>query len=89
MCKKNWISIDETTDSCDRYVAKVIVGILYCDRDFEPFIVNTVILEAANNATISEILENSSYLCAVVLHYFQLQDALPGYQSPTGSTEHT
>ena len=54
-----WISIDETTDVRDRYVANVIVGILDPDFDYDPYILDTVFLSQTNNTTISQTVVNS------------------------------
>ena len=46
-----WISIDETTDVRDRYVANVIVGILDPDFDYDPYILDTVFLSLCTGST--------------------------------------
>jgi len=39
--KKNWISIDETTDAEGRQIANAVIGILEEDRAGDIFLLNT------------------------------------------------
>ena len=56
MCLKNeyiCVSIDETTDSCERYVAVVLAGALEIEHLSKPFMVLCEELEQVSQTTIS------------------------------------
>ena len=55
--EKLWISIDETTDIKDRYVANLIIGVL--GKTGEVYLAATSFLEATNNITIFQFLISS------------------------------
>lgn len=54
-----WVSIDETTDSCGRYLAHVIVGILDENQCQECFLLTSEVLKKANNETIFDLFHDS------------------------------
>ena len=58
--RKVWVSIDETTDVCDRSVAHFIIGILSKDKDeCKSFLINTEHLQVANSTNIARFSEDT------------------------------
>lgn len=57
--EKIWVSIDETTDVDDHYVANIIIGILEINRPVKIFLLNSEVLDRANYATISRLFDKS------------------------------
>jgi hypothetical protein len=55
--KKNWISVDETTDAEGRYIANAIIGTL--EEDSVISLLNTEDLEKTNHSTISKFFDKS------------------------------
>ena len=54
-----WISVDETTDACGRYITNFIVGALSPTQSSTPFLLNTEALSAANHSTIAKFVVDS------------------------------
>jgi hypothetical protein len=52
---KIWVSIDETTDTCGRYVANVIVGALNESKAEKSFLLTCEQLEKTNSTTIAQL----------------------------------
>ena len=50
--KNVWVSIDETIDVEERYVANAIIGILDVNNPRKIFLLNSEVLEKANHFTI-------------------------------------
>jgi hypothetical protein len=57
-----WISVDETTDCCNRYVVNVIVGALRTDRASEPFLLLTTFVENTNSTTVAQTFAEATQL---------------------------
>lgn len=55
--KHVWVSIDETTDSSQRFVANVVMGTL--DEQRKRFLVNVVMLEKVNSFTVARLFDDS------------------------------
>ena len=63
--KKIWVSIDETTDSCGRYIGHFIIGILsQVKEECESFLLNTQYFEATNSTTIARFFEDTIVMVA-------------------------
>lgn len=60
--KKNWVSIDETTDVEGRFIANVIVGTLLVDGPGEIFLLTFEVLEKGNFSTIAKLFDKSIFL---------------------------
>ncbi|XP_025408739.1 uncharacterized protein LOC112682378 [Sipha flava] len=60
--KNVWVSIDETTDVEERYVANVIIGTLEVDNPGKIFLLNSEVLEKANHSTISKLFDRSLFI---------------------------
>lgn len=64
-----WVSIDETTDKCGRYVANVLIGALKKDGPSKCHLICSRQLEKTNNATITktvlDALGNLTYAIAI------------------------
>lgn len=54
-----WISVDETTDSEQRYVANFIFGVLEELKDNKSYLLNMQVLETANGASIAAFCNDS------------------------------
>jgi len=56
-----WLSIDETTDVANRYVANVIIGVLDPDEEVakQKFLLNTAQLDKVNHTTIARLFDDS------------------------------
>ena len=48
-----WLSVDETTDSCGRFVANVVVGKLDAAEPGKPHLILCKMLEKTNHSTIA------------------------------------
>ena len=58
--QKIWVSIDETTDAVDRYVANVVIGILPESEEIESsFLFHDEFLEKTNSTTITRLFDDS------------------------------
>ena len=58
--KKSWVSIDETTDACGRYIRDFIIGILsQVQEKCESFSLNTKCFEATNLTIIARFFEDT------------------------------
>lgn len=62
--KKNWVSIDETTDSSGRKVGNVVVGVLKNDKVASElsFLVKCKELPAANHVTIVRLFNETMHM---------------------------
>ncbi|PSN40041.1 hypothetical protein C0J52_22487 [Blattella germanica] len=54
-----WISVDETCDSCRRYVGNFVVGKLHPDTRGRPHLLACKMLEKANHSTIARFVNDS------------------------------
>ncbi|PSN41463.1 hypothetical protein C0J52_21691, partial [Blattella germanica] len=54
-----WGVVDETTDSCGRHVANVLVGKLSEDEPGKPFLIACTVLEKTNNSTIARFVNDA------------------------------
>lgn len=54
-----WVSIDETTDTCNRYVANVTVGSLKNETKTTPSLLLTQFLEKTNHTTIAQTINEA------------------------------
>lgn len=54
-----WISVDETTDSCGRYIANFIVGKLCVDEPGRPHLLACKVLEKTNHSTVARFVNDS------------------------------
>jgi len=57
--KKIWVSLDETTDAEERFVANFIVGTLEVGCPGKTFLLNCEVLEKANHSTVAKMFNNS------------------------------
>jgi hypothetical protein len=65
MCQeknKIWVSIDETSDIDDRYVANVVVGTLKHEQPIEIFLLACEVLERVSNSSIAVVFDNAMNL---------------------------
>lgn len=53
-----WLTVDETTDSCGRYVANLLVGILNDDQPSQTYLVYCKELSKTNHATIARFIQD-------------------------------
>lgn len=62
--EKNWVSIDETTDSSGRKVGNVVVGVLKNDKVASElsFLVKCKELPAANHVTIVRLFNETIHM---------------------------
>lgn len=65
-----WFSVDETTDSCGRYVANLIVGVLNEETPTKGFLISCKQLDKTNHTTISRFVSEG-------LVSFFLPEAVP------------
>ena len=54
-----FIIVDETTDSLNRHLCNILVGPLLPDKFMRPFLLDCVILESTNSASISQSITNA------------------------------
>ena len=54
-----WISVDETTDLCGRYIANFVVGKLHPDEPGNPHLLACKVLEKTNHSTIARFVNDS------------------------------
>jgi hypothetical protein len=54
-----WASVDETTDSCGRFIANLIVGKLDSRKFFPPHLVAVKVLEKTNHSTVARFVNDS------------------------------
>lgn len=54
-----WVSIDETTDCCGRYMAHVIIGILDDNQSQECYLLMSEMLHKTKNETIADLFNDS------------------------------
>lgn len=54
-----WLSIDETTDSCGRYIANVVVGKLDPNEPATSHLISSKVLEQTNNSTIARAVRDA------------------------------
>jgi hypothetical protein len=80
--KKIFVTIDEITDYEGRYVANVIIGILYKNTPGKLYLLNSEELDKTNYFTISKVFDQSMFLlwpediCHDDVHLF-VTDAAP------------
>lgn len=51
-----WFTVDETTDSCGRYVANLIIGVLNSETPTKGFLVSSKELSKTNHDTIARFV---------------------------------
>ena len=88
---KIWVSIDQTSDVDDRFVANVVVGTLKHEQPGEIFLLMCEVLERVNNSSIAVVFDNAMNLlwpdkveqenmllvvCAAALYMIQAAKAL-------------
>lgn len=54
-----WLSIDETTDSCGRYIANVVVGKLNESEPGTPHLILAKALEQTNHSTVARAVRDA------------------------------
>lgn len=54
-----WLSVDETTDSCGRFIANVIVGKLTENEPGTPHLIISRVLEVTNHSTIARVVRDA------------------------------
>lgn len=54
-----WLSVDETTDACGRYIANVLIGSLKKDEPSKSHLICSKQLEKTNNATVTKLVLDS------------------------------
>lgn len=57
-----WVSVDETTDSCGRYIANFIVGKLCQEEPGKPHLLSCKMLEKTNHSTVARFVNDSLQL---------------------------
>ena len=65
-----WFSVDETTDSCGRYVENLIIGVLSDETPSKSYLIRSKELEKTNNNTITRFIHDG-------LTNFFLPEAVP------------
>ena len=60
--KKIFVSIDETSDVENRYVANVVIGTLEIDGPGEVFLLTSEVIERVNHSTICKLFEKCMFL---------------------------
>jgi hypothetical protein len=56
--EKVWLSVDETTDKCGRYVANLLVGKMDGLKFHRPYLTSVKMLEKTDNSTISRFVND-------------------------------
>jgi hypothetical protein len=56
------VSIDETADVDDRYVANVVIDTLFAEHPAEVFLIVSEVLDRANHSTITVLFDNAMKL---------------------------
>jgi hypothetical protein len=65
-----WFTVDETTDSCGRYIVNLLIGVLNENSETKPYLIATKQLDQTNHKTIANFVNDS-------LTKFYLPQALP------------
>lgn len=65
-----WFSVDETTDTCGRYIANLVIGVLNEEIPTKGFLITTKELNKTNSNTITKFINDG-------LTSFYLPDAVP------------
>ena len=58
--QKVWVSIDETTDACGRWIGHFVIGILSkVEEEYKSFMINSESFEKMNSTNIAKFFENT------------------------------